>query len=260
MWKQFWKTAPLAGVLIIMMVGAIAADYGLKLGYVFPQESAQESDLIPDASIKPQPENSSQGQASESQESSKESSMNEESSGMSSDETSQTEESSEETSSSQESSSTEESSDSHEESSSEESSGSHEESSSTEESSGESSDGSSDESSSEESEESSGNNSSSEGSSEEGSESEESSQTSKPSQEDEDGIISAYSPYAYVERDPAPPLSGYYDDPGRRALDTPCDYFTCDDRYFEDALFIGDSRIEGLALYGAMPTTSFLYN
>ena len=50
---------------------------------------------------------------------------------------------------------------------------------------------------------------------------------------------------------------GYYKDPGRIAHSTDYPYVTVDDSYFEDAVFIGDSRTQGLMLYGNMKTATF---
>ena len=50
---------------------------------------------------------------------------------------------------------------------------------------------------------------------------------------------------------------GYYKDPGRIAHSTDYPYVTVDDSYFEDAVFIGDSRTQGLMLYGDMKTATF---
>lgn len=65
--------------------------------------------------------------------------------------------------------------------------------------------------------------------------------------------------FRYVDRDPAPPRCNSYDDPRRTALDSYADYATVEDDYFLDALFIGDSRIEGMAFYGALREADYLY-
>jgi len=66
-------------------------------------------------------------------------------------------------------------------------------------------------------------------------------------------------PTEFVARDPAKPRSPYYDDPGKMALTTQWQYETVDNDYFKDAIFIGDSRIEGLCLYSGIDTAEFCY-
>ncbi len=51
--------------------------------------------------------------------------------------------------------------------------------------------------------------------------------------------------------------SPYYSDPGMIALTTSYAYTTVDNSYFNDALFIGDSRTEGLRLYGGLSGATF---
>lgn len=66
-------------------------------------------------------------------------------------------------------------------------------------------------------------------------------------------------PTKFIERAATKPRSPYYDDPGKMALTTEWDYQTVDNSYFEDAIFIGDSRIEGLCLYAGIDTADFCY-
>ncbi len=54
----------------------------------------------------------------------------------------------------------------------------------------------------------------------------------------------------YVEIPKTDVQSNMYSDPGKYALTTDYDYVTADADYYKDALFIGDSRIEGFKLYG----------
>lgn len=53
--------------------------------------------------------------------------------------------------------------------------------------------------------------------------------------------------------------SPYYDDPGKIALTTDYDYVTVDSSYYEDALFVGDSRIEGLHDYSGLDNATYYY-
>lgn len=66
-------------------------------------------------------------------------------------------------------------------------------------------------------------------------------------------------PMNYQPRPEAPARSPYYDDPMMTPLDKTYDYITGDDNYFSDALFIGDSRIQGLYFYGGFKTATFAY-
>lgn len=66
-------------------------------------------------------------------------------------------------------------------------------------------------------------------------------------------------PIKYIDRDPAPPRSAYYDDPQKTPLTTEYPYVEVDDDYFDDVLFVGDSRIEGLHDYGNLPNATFAY-
>lgn len=65
--------------------------------------------------------------------------------------------------------------------------------------------------------------------------------------------------FQWAPRDPAPPRSDCYDDPQAIALDTYAPYVTVDDSYFDDAVFIGDSRIEGLSMHGKLDNADFIY-
>lgn len=60
--------------------------------------------------------------------------------------------------------------------------------------------------------------------------------------------------YATVETRPA--RSAYYEDNNRVAMTTNYNYITVGTDYFNDAAFIGDSRIEGLHDYGRLRTNS----
>lgn len=51
--------------------------------------------------------------------------------------------------------------------------------------------------------------------------------------------------------------SRYYSDAGRIALDTPADYINVDDTYFDDACFIGDSRMVGIFDYSGWDNADF---
>ena len=51
--------------------------------------------------------------------------------------------------------------------------------------------------------------------------------------------------------------SRYYSDPGRVALDTPADYVSVDDDYYDDACFIGDSRMVGIYDYSGWDKADF---
>lgn len=63
----------------------------------------------------------------------------------------------------------------------------------------------------------------------------------------------------YISREPAEPRSAYYDDPQKTPLTTEYPYIKVADDYFDDVLFIGDSRIEGLHDYGNLPNATFAY-
>lgn len=53
--------------------------------------------------------------------------------------------------------------------------------------------------------------------------------------------------------------SAYYEDNDRLALTTDYPYVTVTDSYFDDAVFIGDSRVAGLHDYSGLKNTDFLY-
>lgn len=51
--------------------------------------------------------------------------------------------------------------------------------------------------------------------------------------------------------------SKYFTDPGKVALTTEYPYVSVGDEYFDDVLFIGDSRVEGLKLYSGLDNAKF---
>ena len=51
--------------------------------------------------------------------------------------------------------------------------------------------------------------------------------------------------------------SPYYSDPGKVALTTNYPYITVEKSYYDDALFIGDSRVEGLKLYSQIDNATY---
>lgn len=55
------------------------------------------------------------------------------------------------------------------------------------------------------------------------------------------------------------PRSAYYEYTGKKAITTDYPYVQADEHYFEDALFIGDSRIEGLYDFGGLEGADFCY-
>lgn len=67
------------------------------------------------------------------------------------------------------------------------------------------------------------------------------------------------SPTQYIPRKKKKPRSPYYDDPGKTALTTDYAYEMVDKSYFDDALFVGDSRIEGMCLYSGLDNADFNY-
>ncbi len=69
----------------------------------------------------------------------------------------------------------------------------------------------------------------------------------------------AGSPTQYAPRNPAPPRSAYYDDPQVTALTTEYNYVPTDEAYFHDALFIGDSRAEGMCFYSKLEGAEYCY-
>ena len=66
-------------------------------------------------------------------------------------------------------------------------------------------------------------------------------------------------PTQYEETKKKKENSPYYDDPGRIALTTDYPYITVDSSYYDDAVFIGDSRIEGLHDYSGLDNATFYY-
>ena len=64
-------------------------------------------------------------------------------------------------------------------------------------------------------------------------------------------------PTEYEEYKKTKVTSPYYSDPGKVALTTNYPYITVDKSYYEDALFIGDSRVEGLKLYSQMDNATY---
>lgn len=66
-------------------------------------------------------------------------------------------------------------------------------------------------------------------------------------------------PTEFVDVEKTPEDSPYYNDPGKEALTTGYPYIKVDDSYFDDAVFIGDSRIEGLHDYSGLEKAAFYY-
>lgn len=79
-------------------------------------------------------------------------------------------------------------------------------------------------------------------------------------EEIEEVIEEVYEPFVWVPLPPIEPRSEFYDDVGGLALTTPADYHLVGDSYFDDALFIGDSRIEGMSLASGLPNADYLYS
>lgn len=63
----------------------------------------------------------------------------------------------------------------------------------------------------------------------------------------------------YAKRDMRYARSGYYNDSDIIALSSKLDYVQVDNGYFEDACFIGDSRVEGLYFYGGLKEADYFY-
>ncbi|MBQ0042347.1 MAG: hypothetical protein KBS85_03340 [Lachnospiraceae bacterium] len=63
----------------------------------------------------------------------------------------------------------------------------------------------------------------------------------------------------FEEIEPWSARSAYYDDGFERPLTTRYPYVSIDSSYYDDALFIGDSRIEGLHDYGGLDNATFAY-
>ena len=61
----------------------------------------------------------------------------------------------------------------------------------------------------------------------------------------------------FVKKKKVSENSPYYDDPGLTALTTDYPYSEVDKSYFDDALFIGDSRIEGMKLYSSLNNATY---
>ena len=70
-------------------------------------------------------------------------------------------------------------------------------------------------------------------------------------------VVGTKIPTQYVEVDKTPVDSVYYSNPGVKALTTDYPYITVDKSYFDDALFIGDSRVEGMRLYSGLDNAVF---
>ncbi|SNU09547.1 Lysophospholipase L1 [Lachnospiraceae bacterium] len=66
-------------------------------------------------------------------------------------------------------------------------------------------------------------------------------------------------PMIYEEVPFFTPKSAYYVYTGKKPLTTVYPYIEADDSYFTDTLFIGDSRIEGLADFGNIENAEFIY-
>ena len=64
----------------------------------------------------------------------------------------------------------------------------------------------------------------------------------------------------YIYYDPIAVNSKYYSDPGCIALTSDYDYVTVDDDYFNDACFIGDSRMMGIFDYANLRQADFYCN
>lgn len=84
-----------------------------------------------------------------------------------------------------------------------------------------------------------------------------------PGNIDDPELLNSY-PYSFgkvegncVVYDPADIDSRYYKDCGKIALDTPADYVTVEDDYFDDACFVGDSRMVGIFDYAGWDKADF---
>lgn len=64
-------------------------------------------------------------------------------------------------------------------------------------------------------------------------------------------------PTKFVDKKKVKAKSVYYVDPGKVALTTEYPYVEVGEEYFDDALFIGDSRIEGLKIYSGLDNATF---
>lgn len=78
---------------------------------------------------------------------------------------------------------------------------------------------------------------------------------------DEEGNVHivADSVTEYTEWNDNEPRGRFYTNPGVRPLSTDYPYQQVDIDYFENSIFIGDSRIEGLSYYGGIDTATFVY-
>lgn len=74
----------------------------------------------------------------------------------------------------------------------------------------------------------------------------------KPAEEKPEKIRPEYISYDKKKTD-----SPYYSDPGRIPLTTEYDYAQVTDDYFDDAVFIGDSRMEGMEDYSGLKNATF---
>lgn len=63
----------------------------------------------------------------------------------------------------------------------------------------------------------------------------------------------------YVKRKPAKPKSAYYDDPKKTPLTTDVKFSKLRNKTLKNSVFIGDSRIEGLYLFGGINQASFIF-
>lgn len=61
----------------------------------------------------------------------------------------------------------------------------------------------------------------------------------------------------YISYDKKKTDSPYYSDPGKIPLTTEYDYVKVEDGYFDDAVFIGDSRMEGMEDYSGLDNATF---
>ena len=66
-------------------------------------------------------------------------------------------------------------------------------------------------------------------------------------------------PTEYQETKKTKVKSRYYSDPGKIALTTDYDYHTASGDYYDDALFIGDSRVVGLNTYSSLKDKAAFY-
>ena len=92
---------------------------------------------------------------------------------------------------------------------------------------------------------------------------EESGENAETGSNDDPDLLNSY-PYSFGEvegncvvYDPADIDSRYYKDCGKIALDTPADYVTVEDDYFDDACFDGDSRMVGIFDYAGWDKADF---